>query len=496
MGLSAAYQPRQPSETALYRVVHRHLESFLDHADAHGRTVPGFVAEELRSFLTCGILSYGFARAVCGHCETERLVPFSCGGRGVCPSCMGRRMADTSARLVDQVLPRVPIRQWVLSLPHALRFVLAYEPELCTEVLGVFTREVFAWLEAAARREGDVPAGAKVHGGGVTAIQRADSAAKLNLHFHTLALDGVFVEHPGEESLQFVATPAPSHAEVSAVAWATCLGVMKLLKARGLALDADLSDLDSSASQHALLFDPMLAQCASASMLGVVLIGPRAGRQVLRLGRGPTDTDSRGRAAHGFDLHAGRRVSAHDRKGLETLCRYILRPPLSHARVTLTPEGRVRLKLKRPWSDGTSHLVFTPLDFLARLVPLIPPPRTHRVRYHGVLASHHRLRSRVVPSPPADKESTQLHLWHRRAGALAPAPKHRVKWHELLARTFGVDPLRCPQCRGTMRIIGFVTRPQSIAYHLHWRGLSPGVPVYQPRGPPQLELPFPDRVAA
>ena len=96
-------------------------------------------------------------------------------------------MADTAVRLVDYIIPHVPARQWVLSLPHALRYLLAYDPKLCTEVLGIFTREVFAWLERTARESDQVAEGAQVFPGAVTAIQRADSAAKLNLHVRYLA---------------------------------------------------------------------------------------------------------------------------------------------------------------------------------------------------------------------------------------------------------------------------------------------------------------------
>lgn len=499
MGVSPEYRPREAKQTALYQVLAAHLPAFLAHADSHDRTLPKFVRKELEAFLTCGVLEHGFGRCLCDHCGAERLVPFSCGGRGFCPSCMGRRMNDTAARLVDHVIPHTPTRHWVLSLPPPLRFLVAYDPELCTDVLGVFTREVFAWLQQTARRAyPDLPEDAELHGGAVTAIQRSDSAAKLNLHYHTIALDGVYVTAPGDAAspLRFIATPAPTTADVSAVAWATCLGTMELLKARGLALDADLTDLDPAAGQGELLHDPMLGQCAAASMMGVVLLGPRAGKQVLRLGRGPTDTTVHGRPAHGFDLHAGHRISAHDRKGLERLCRYILRPPLSHARLSLTERGQVKLRLKRAWSDGTTHLVFSPLDFLARLVPLIPPPRTHRVRYHAILASHHRLRGLVVPPPPPDSSPRQMHLWRNR-GKLAPAPKHRIEWQRLMVRTFGYDPLRCPSCRRQMRLVGFVTRPMSIAYHLHWRALGGGRPAaHQPRGPPQLLLPLVYKSAA
>ncbi|MCP4967515.1 MAG: transposase [bacterium] len=480
--------------TALYRIVSDHLDEFLAHADAHDRVVPKFVVDEFASFLTCGILEHGFAIAQCGHCQTQRLVPFSCKGRGLCPSCIGRTMCDTAARLVDYTVPHVPVRQWVLSLPHGLRFVLAYDPPLCAEVLRIFTDEVFAWLRRTAVAAGDVGDDDELHCGSVTAIHRADSACKLNLHYHTLALDGVFVRSDGDSKPRFVATPAPGKADISAVAWSVCLRTMQLLKDRGLAIDATADDLDPDYGQGTLLHDPLLSQCAAASMLGVVLMGPHQGRQVLRLGGGPTAVDSYGRAAHGFDLHAARRISAQDRSGLERLCRYLLRPALSHDRVQLTQQGKVKLRLKRAWSDGTSHLIFSPLDFLARMVPLIPPPRMHRVRYHGVLSSHSKLRPGVVPKPPPHDEAEQLHLFkqrRRKGGYLAPAAPHRIRWAKLMARVFGLTPLCCPTCSGTMRIVDFVTEPRRIVAIMRQHGLQPANTVaHRPRGPPQLELPF------
>jgi hypothetical protein len=97
--------------------------------------MPPFVVAELRKFLRCGVLAHGFARVRCGACAFERLVPFSCKGRGFCPSCCGRRMAERAAHLVDHVLPPdVPVRQWVLSVPHRLRYRLAYDHRLCRTV--------------------------------------------------------------------------------------------------------------------------------------------------------------------------------------------------------------------------------------------------------------------------------------------------------------------------------------------------------------------------
>ena len=96
--------------------------------------LPRFIDEEFRRFLRCGLLSGGFARFRCGSCGLDRLVPFSCTGRAVCPSCGGRRMTERAAHLVDHVFPEVPVRQWVLSLPNRLRYVLAWDHELCRVV--------------------------------------------------------------------------------------------------------------------------------------------------------------------------------------------------------------------------------------------------------------------------------------------------------------------------------------------------------------------------
>lgn len=134
LGGSKAYARRRPEEIVLYRVVQAELETFLARAQARERPVPRFVERELRGFLRCGILARGFVRVHCDECGLDRVVAFSCKGRGLCPSCGGRRMADTAAHLVDRVLPEVPVRQWVLSLPFGLRYRLAYDAPLTSAI--------------------------------------------------------------------------------------------------------------------------------------------------------------------------------------------------------------------------------------------------------------------------------------------------------------------------------------------------------------------------
>ena len=170
-----AYRPRHPEDSLLYRTIAGHLETFLAHQRERGREVPHFVEREMRAYLSCGVLACGFLRLQCESCGKDRLLPLSCKGRSVCPSCGGRRMVDTAAHLVDRVFPRVPVRQWVLSLPFALRYRLAYDSEMVTAVLGVFIRAVFGLYRRMARDYGID----QTQCGAVTFVQRFGSAANL-----------------------------------------------------------------------------------------------------------------------------------------------------------------------------------------------------------------------------------------------------------------------------------------------------------------------------
>ncbi len=167
------YQRRDPTATVLYQVVQQNPETFLAlcaEGDPAGDWLPGFVEADFRKYLDCGILAHGFARARCG-CGHDFLIPFSCKGRGVCPSCGTRRMAANAMHLVEDVLPRVAIRQWVLSVPKRLRFFLHRDPVLAAAVLRIVLRAVERELR---RHCPGAPAGART--GAVSFIQRFGSA--------------------------------------------------------------------------------------------------------------------------------------------------------------------------------------------------------------------------------------------------------------------------------------------------------------------------------
>jgi ribosomal protein S27E len=136
------YGPHRPEATLLYQLVQQHYPAFCELRAGAGRPLPGFVQEECEAYLKCGRLEEGFLRLRCEQCHAEKLVAFSRKKRGFCPSCGARRMTETAATLADEVLPERPLRQWVLSLPHALRFLLASDPAAVTPVLGVVYRTI------------------------------------------------------------------------------------------------------------------------------------------------------------------------------------------------------------------------------------------------------------------------------------------------------------------------------------------------------------------
>jgi hypothetical protein len=214
----------------LYRVVRDHFETFRVQAASlrEGEGLPRFVEQEFRDFLRCGWLAAGFARLRCTGCGFERLVPFSCKGRGFCPSCGGRRMAERAAHLVDHVFPSVPVRQWVLTFPPRLRYALAWDHDLCRAVIGVSLRAVLGFLRHAAHEAG--AAGGR--GGAVAIIQRFGGALNLNVHVHALALDGVFV--PDGAGVRFWSMSALTTADVADVLATIVPRVRRLLDRRGL----------------------------------------------------------------------------------------------------------------------------------------------------------------------------------------------------------------------------------------------------------------------
>ena len=419
------YPLRRPERGLVHRVLTEHLETFLDRhtRDPDRPGLPAFIRRELRRYLACGLFSSGFARVHCPTCSRDLLVAFSCKGRGFCPSCGGRRMAEIAAHLTDHVLPDVPVRQWVVTFPWRIRFLLSRDPDLLRAVRSIALR---ALLTSYRRRTGFRGRFA-AHGGAVCMVQRFGSALNLNIHLHALFLDGVYTAGPSGAPTWHPAPPLTDE-DVACLVRTIRDRVLRLLRARRL-LDEDPCS-DEPPSQLSLI--------AAASIQGTSALGARGEAAIARLGDPSGARDDTPRRTSplcaeidGFSLHAAVRVRAGDRDRLEHLCRYIARPALSTERLSLSSQGNILLRLRRPWSDGTTHIVLQPLAFLERLAALIPRPRAHQLTYHGALAPASTLRSRILPRPPPRPL--------RPKGFAATAGDPRYSWAELMKRVFGHD---------------------------------------------------------
>ena len=298
-------------------------------------------------------------------------------------------------------------------------------------------------------------------------------------------LDGVYrCDADGLPS--FIEASAPSDDELHALLQTVITRLMKLLTRRGVLVEdmgqAYLAEPDAD-GEEARTLRPLQA----AAVTYRIAFGPRAGQKVLTL-RGAIPREATARQAlcadiDGFSLHAAVRVEAHDRKRLEQLCRYITRPALSDERVQRNAAGQVELKLKTPWRDGTTHLVMSPLEFMQRLAALVPRPRLHLIRFHGVLAPNAKLRSLVVPkAPEVAQQATETAVAGEceAESAQDQGRGRRISWARLLKRVFDIDMQHCPNCRsGELKIIAAILERSVIEKILSHLGLDPQPP---PRG--------------
>ena len=312
----ATYEPRDPSSTILYKVVAEHLETFLAsfEADPDAKGLPAYVEREFYDYLQCGILAHGFLRLGCDTCHKEMLLAFSCKQRGFCPSCAGRRMAQMAAHLVECVIPWVPTRQWVVSVPIPLRYWTAPSQELTAQVHTIIRTTIAQYYVNQAVKRGVERQ--QVQPGSVTFIQRFGGALNLNVHFHCVFLEGVYLDRT-EAGLKprFVKGEPPSDADIAEVVQTISRRVIRKLRHLGY-LEAGSDPAVATGYDPLMVDEPALARTLAASVTQRIACGERAGQQVRRIGAGfgsegerPTLTGPRCASVHGFSLHANTHVS-------------------------------------------------------------------------------------------------------------------------------------------------------------------------------------------
>ncbi len=449
------YVARNPYKTDLHALVRENYRQVFFDKEVQGSNLPFHLEREFKKYLTCGIPSYGMARLQCPCCLKDKFVAFSCKGRTICPSCTGRRTADTAKHLLEEVIPAVAVRQWVLSMPYSFRFLLSTNSEFLQKALSIYHRTINRHYQQKAKKLNLI--NPKV--GAITVIQRFGQALNLNAHFHTLYMDGVFHENIlGEEVFYEI---IPTHEEVVEVA-----GILKKRLERLMAREKNDDSEDSSLA---------LIQGQSVQNRDEMFKAP------LKIGKvwDPPFQEFKGSRCcynDGFSLHANVKILSHLRSGLEQLCRYVLRGPIAKDRISYDGDnGKVNLQLKKPYSDGTTHLQFTPEQFIKRVIALIPPPRQNLIRYVGVFGARHKKRAVITAMAQPKKVKVKKKTY-------------RTPWAELLKHVFKFEVTDCENCGTKLVLIATITSRhvcQKILKHL-------GLPVDEvntiaPRAPPEFD---------
>jgi hypothetical protein len=305
--------------------------------------------------------------------------------------------------LSDHILPNKPIRQYVLSFPYNLRYLLALQPKLISPILAIVNRKISGFI---AKKLGQ-PA-RRIQGGGATLIQRFGRELNLNPHFHILSLDGAYLRPltGNPKRLSFLKMPPPTDLEIERLTKEVATSVTEFLNKRGLIYtDEDLGyDLLEGLSTEPI--DELKAYSLNYRLA----FGGRRGERALSLKSfQPEDEIGRKRALcfnfGGFSLHAATAFKAHQRKKIERLIQYVSRPPLANSSVKECKRtGDILFELKSPYADGTTHIRLSPLELISRLAALVPHPYQNLIRYHGILSPRAKNRDLIIPKPRPDNK--------------------------------------------------------------------------------------------
>lgn len=400
---AAFYRPRDHEASPLFQVVREHFDEFEKVYPERYRKAYGYWRPVVRSsidkFVKCGDLKQGFARVRCPDCRKEFFVAYSCRQRGCCPSCDQKRSLMLGLRLNAQVFEAVPHRQWVFTIPRRLRVYFRYDRSL----LGKLCRTAYGTVCDVYGLDPD--AGNSV-AAMVGAVQTFGDMMNFNPHVHSVVPEGVFLE-TGE----FIALP-----------------------------DAQVHQAEQFWQERvfALLLDSHKIDEVTA---GSMRTWPHSG----------------------FSVDTSVRIEANDQAAMSRLVGYISRCPISLARmITRTADGKIvyRASHAKCWAFPKSgeqtvmegiprnHEIFEPQDFLAELTQHIPEKGEHQIRYYGWYSNKSwGMRQNVLREALAPKLTQPLTQQQLR---------FRLTWAALIRLVYEVDPLKCPDCGGTMKIVALI----------------------------------------
>lgn len=319
-----------------------------------------------------------------------------------------------------------------------------------------------------------------IHNAQVNEIADRTSSDRL------LFLDGVYAEDK-YGVMRFHRVKAPTIEELSSLVHQLSHRVTRVLEKKGwLQRDDENTYLLLDAIDQE---DDALGQLQGHSITYRIAMGPQKGRKVFTLQSLPPRLDTprvsdRVAKQAGFSLHAGVMAEAHQRDVLERLCRYISRPAVSEKQLALTSNGKVRYELKTPYRDGTTHVFFDPLDFMARLAALVPKPRVNLTRFHGIFAPNSKPRALITPA----KRGKGRKLAKQGCSEKTIAERRKaMTWMQRLKRVFNIDIEKCELCGGHVKVVSCIEDPaviEKILQHLAMKESLPLPRVHEARAPP------------
>jgi hypothetical protein len=403
----ALYRPRQARQTPLYQLLETYYEDvkalWEERFEKSYGYWRGFVDAVVARYLDCGVPEAGFARLKCDSCGAEKLLTLSCKQRGICPSCDAKRAAAFAAFLKDELLENVGHCLWTFTLPKMLRLYFIRHREL----LGDLARLAYETIkELMIEAVGDD----KARPGAVAVPQSFGSALNVHPHTHCLVSRGVWDAQGQWFPVPYIDTVAAEKLFAHKI--------LHLLKSKGFLTEERIELLTSF--RHS-----------------------------------------------GFSVDASPTVWPQDTQGLERLCRYLLRCPVSLSRIHWTPGSKTLFYESKSSHDDSlfSHPQGETLDifeFIARVLTQIPEPRAHGAHYFGAYSSKARtyrkkrnLTLQSFSANPSSPTEDELKLSPKKHAAL------RKSWAQLIKRVYQAEPLKC-DCGGTYRVIAFITEHKVI----------------------------------
>jgi hypothetical protein len=431
-----SYRVKNPRKSPLWQCARRHFDEVValypEHYEPrYGRLRP-IIPEVVQKFLDCGVLERGFARIRCDHCQHEYLLAFSCKSRWFCPSCHQKKVQTSAAFIVSQVLAPVPHRHYVLALPKMLRPYFQRHRELLKGLCILARQCLTDYLRTALELPDGLP-------GMVLSIHTFGEYLDFHPHLHALVADGLFLRN----GLFHVLPPLPIKP------------LEELFQARVLEWLVELKLL------------------------------PPERAQILRSWKHT-----------GFNVHAGERVPFENQADLEKLAQYVLRNPFSVDKMTMEAPGDIIIYRSRMNPKINRNFeVFTAPDFLAAITNHIPNKNCQMLRYYGWYSNKMRgQRAKEGPQELGHQVATAKPT--RQIIRIPPPSAKRLpskKWRDLIQKVWHADPMRCPICQNTMRLIAVIDEPQVIERILRHLGLwsGPAPPLATARPPPEIDIRVP-----